>query len=191
MSEEPAQVEPPQAGARAPRVACVALVVARARNGVIGRNGALPWRLKDDLKFFKRMTLSKPVLMGRKTWESLPRALPGRANLVLTRNPDFHAEGAETFLDFDSMLARAQALAAESGAEEVMVIGGERLFDLALPRAHRLYLTEVEAEVDGDVWFPHLDEAGWREISSFRHEADTDNEHAFRVRVLERIAPAG
>jgi dihydrofolate reductase len=164
----------------------LALIVARARNGVIGRAGGLPWRLKADMKAFRRATLGKPVLMGRKTWDSLPAPLAGRENLVLSRDPAFRAEGAEAFSDFSAMLARARALAAQSGAEEVMVIGGEALYRLALPRADRLYLTEVDADVPGDARFPQFAEREWVEIERNPHQADTDNDHAFVVRVLDR-----
>lgn len=185
MSASPRDVEP-RAKPRAGAIPRVALIVARARNGVIGRDGGLPWRLKADLKAFKRTTMGKPVLMGRKTWDSLPFALPGRPNLVLTRDRAFCAEGAEVFLDFPAMLARAHAIAAESGAAEIMIIGGEALFELALPIADRLYLTEVEAEVSGDVRFPQIQQTDWVETDRLRHQADSDNEHAFVVRVLDR-----
>lgn len=164
------------------------LVVARARNGVIGRDGDLPWRLKADLALFKRVTMGKPMLMGRKTWDSLPGLLPGRPHLVLTRDRDFSPPGAEVFHDFDAMLARARDLAAKSGADEIAVIGGQALFALALPLADRLYLTEVEADVAGDARFPQFDEAEWAETARTRHEADTDNQHAFVARVLDRAA---
>lgn len=167
----------------------LALIVARARNGVIGRDGALPWRLKADLQFFKRVSMGKPMLMGRKTWESLPGLLPGRPHLVLSRDPSFVAEGAETFADFEDMLARARVLAEESGADEIAVIGGESLYRLALTVADRLYLTEVDVEVEGDARFPQVEEAGWVEVERFSHEADTDNDHAFVVRVLDRAKP--
>ena len=178
----------PEAGARGgpPRLV---IVLARARNGVIGREGALPWRLKADLQHFKRVTKAKPLLMGRKTWESLPGLLPGRPHLVLTRDRGFRAEGAEIFHDLETMLARARVLAAENGVDEIAVIGGEAIVALTLPIADRLYLTEVEAEVEGDAYCPHIDEGDWREAERFRHEADTDNDHAFIVRVLDRAEP--
>lgn len=175
----------------------LALIVARARNGVIGRNGDLPWRLKADLAHFKRVTLGKPVLMGRKTWESLPFALPGRANLVLTRDPEYVAqkergaqkEGgvARVFTDFDAMLAEARAIAVADGVAEVCVIGGEALYRLALARADRLYLTEVDVEVEGDARFPQLDDGDWGQSAQTRHEADITNDHAFTIRTLERV----
>src|SRR5271163_4973465 len=149
---------------------------ARGRNGVIGRDGALPWRLKSDLALFKALTLGKPVIMGRKTWESLPkRPLPGRMNIVITRDGSYAeqaiARGALICERFDEAVQIAREQAEEDGADEVCVIGGAALFELALPRARRLYLTEVEAEVEGDVTFPPFDEAAWREVRREAHAA--------------------
>jgi dihydrofolate reductase len=161
--------------------------VARARNGVIGREGGLPWRLSDDLKRFKAITMGKPVIMGRKTWESLPRRpLPGRLNVVLTRDGSLKAKGAVTCETFSEAVQIAREQAAEDGAEEVCVIGGAALFALALPKARRMYLTEVEAEVEGDVLFPAFDEGQWVEVSREVHPADENNEYAATHRVLER-----
>jgi dihydrofolate reductase len=165
--------------------------LARARNGVIGRDGTLPWRLKSDLAIFKQVTLGKPVIMGRKTWESLPkRPLPGRINIVLTRDGSYVdepiARGALICERFDEALQIAREQAEEDGAEEVCVIGGAALFALALPKARRVYLTEVDAEVEGDVVFPPLDEAAWTEVRREAHPAGEDDDHAFVFRVLER-----
>jgi dihydrofolate reductase len=165
--------------------------VARGRNGVIGRGGALPWRLKSDLAIFKEVTLGKPVIMGRKTWESLPkRPLPGRMNIVLTRDGSYLEEpiskGALVCERFDEALQIAREQAEEDGAEEVCVIGGAALFALALPKARRMYLTEVNAEPEGDVTFPAFDEAAWTEVRREAHPAGPDDDHAFVFRVLER-----
>jgi dihydrofolate reductase len=161
--------------------------VARAQNGVIGREGGLPWRLSDDLKRFKAITVGKPVIMGRKTWDSLPlKPLPGRLNIVLTRDGSFAAKGALACESFYEAVQIAREQADEDGAEEICVIGGAALFELALPKARRMYLTEVEAEVDGDVFFPAFDEAGWTETSRERLPADEKNEYAATYRVLER-----
>ena len=165
--------------------------VARARNGVIGRGGALPWRIKSDLALFKQLTMSKPVIMGRKTWESLPlRPLPGRTNIVVTRDGSYEEEGkargALVCERFDEAVQIAREQAQEDGAEEVCVIGGAALFALALPKARRIYLTEVEAEVEGDVLFPPFDETAWREVSREAHPAGPQDDHAFVFRVLER-----
>lgn len=161
--------------------------VARARNGVIGRDGALPWRLAADMRRFRALTLGKPVIMGRKTWESLPRRpLPGRLNIVLSRQAAFEPEGAVACEDFAEALEIAREQAAEDGAAEVCVIGGAALFALALLRARRIYLTEVEGEPEGDVLMPPLDETGWREVSREAHPAGPDDEYPTVFRVLER-----
>jgi dihydrofolate reductase len=165
----------------------VALVVARARNGVIGRDGTLPWRLKSDMAWFKANTLGKPVIMGRKTWDSLPRKpLPGRTNIVLTRDASFEAQGAVVCENFSEAVQIAREQAADDGVDEVCVIGGSALFDLVLPKAKRLYLTEVEADVEGDVRFPAFDESAWTEVSREAHPAGEHDEYPFVFRVLER-----
>ncbi len=162
--------------------------VARARNGVIGRDGGLPWRLKSDLKLFKATTLGKPVIMGRKTWDSLPRKpLPGRMNIVLTRDGSLEPEGAIVCERFEEAVSIGREQAAEDGAAEVCVIGGATLFALALPKAKRMYLTEVDADVAGDVFFPAFDEAQWREVRREAHPAGEGNDHPFVFRILERI----
>ena len=162
--------------------------VARARNGEIGRDGDLPWRLKSDLKLFKETTLGKPIIMGRKTWDSLPRKpLPGRMNVVLTRDGSFEPHGAIVCERFEEAVSIAREQAEDDGAPEVCVIGGAALFALALPKARRMYLTEVEADVPGDVCFPPFDEAGWREVSREAHPAGEGDDHPFVFRVLERV----
>jgi dihydrofolate reductase len=163
------------------------LVAARARNGVIGREGGLPWRLKSDLALFKANTLGRPVIMGRKTWASLPRRpLPGRTNIVLSRDGGFEPDGALVCERWDEAVGIAREQAAEDGVGEVAVIGGSALFELAMPKARRLYLTEVDAEVEGDVRFPDFDEAAWNEVRREEHPAGPDDDHAFVLRVLER-----
>jgi dihydrofolate reductase len=143
-------------------VSRISLVVAVAENGVIGHRGALPWRIPEDLKRFKALTMGKPVIMGRKTWDSLPRKpLPGRTNIVITRNPDFHDEGARVAHGF----AEAIALGEASGADEIAVIGGEAIFAAALPLAQIIHLTEVAATPEGDAFMPAIDKAQWREIA--------------------------
>lgn len=166
----------------------LALIAARASNGVIGRDGELPWRLASDMAYFKQTTMGKPCLMGRKTWDSLPpkfRPLSGRPCLVLTRDEGYEAEGAETFHDFDAMALRGRMLAEETGAGEAMVIGGEALYRLALPRADRIYLTEVAAEIEGDAVFPELGE-DWVEVARERSAAGPRDDYAFILRTLDR-----
>ena len=161
--------------------------VARARNGVIGRDGALPWRLKSDMALFRELTMGKPVIMGRKTWDSLPRKpLPGRANIVLSRDGSFEPKGALVCEDFMSAVEIAREQAEDEGASEVCVIGGASLFALALPKARRIYLTEVEGEPPGDVVMPPFDESGWTEVRREAHPAGPDDEFPFVFRVLER-----
>jgi dihydrofolate reductase len=165
----------------------LSIVAARARNGVIGRGGALPWRLKSDMALFKATTLSKPIIMGRRTWDSLPKKpLPGRANFVLSRDGSFETKGAVVCERFEEALAMAREQAEEDGATEVCVIGGTALFALALPKARRLYLTEVEAEVEGDAMFPPFDEAKWREVRREPYPAGEGDDFPFAFRVLER-----
>jgi dihydrofolate reductase len=142
----------------------IAFVVAIARNGAIGIEGGLPWRLPGDLAFFKRMTMGKPILMGRKTWESLPRKpLPGRPNLIVTRDADYKADGAEVFSHIDDALARGRNLAREMRVDEISVIGGAEIYRQTLPVATRLYITEVDAEPEADTFFPDFDRSQWQE----------------------------
>ena len=165
----------------------LAIVVARARNGVIGRDGDLPWRLRSDLQRFKAVTLGKPCIMGRRTWESLPlKPLPGRLNLVLSRDESFLAKGALVCTTLDEAVEIGRETAEEDGVDEICVIGGTVLFDMALPRAKRLYLTEVDAAPEGDAVVPAFDEAAWTEVSSEAFPAGEKDDHAFVFRVLER-----
>ena len=151
----------------------LALIVAVAENGVIGKNNALPWRLPEDLRHFKRVTLGKPVIMGRKTFESIGKPLPGRTNIVITRNAAYQAAGVSVVLSLAAALALAQAVAAQDGAEEVMVIGGAEIYRAALPQADQLYLTEVQASVAGDAVLPDMNWDQWLEVSRERHTAST------------------
>ncbi|MDG2529654.1 dihydrofolate reductase [Caulobacter endophyticus] len=161
--------------------------VARSLNGVIGRDNDLPWRLKSDLQMFKAATLGKPVIMGRKTWDSLPRKpLPGRLNIVLTRDHKFEAEGAVVCDTWSEAVQIGKEQAAEDGVEEICVIGGAALFELAMPRAKRIYVTEVQAEVQGDVHFPAFDENAWTEVRREEHPAGEGDDFPFVFRVLER-----
>jgi dihydrofolate reductase len=157
----------------------ITLVVARASNGVIGRDGTLPWRIPADLKHFKRLTMGTVMVMGRKTYESLPGLLPGRRHVVLTRDRGWSAEGAEVVHSID------EALALASG-EPVSVIGGAEIFELFMPVAGRLELTEVLADVAGDTFLPDPRTAGdWTEIARENHEAEGDTP-AFSFVTLER-----
>ena len=161
--------------------------IARDRNGVIGKDGALPWRLKTDLANFRAVTMGKPVIMGRKTWDSLPKKpLVGRTNIVLSRDGSFDPKGAVVCEDFYEAFAIAKEQAEDDGAEEVCVIGGASLFEIALQRAKRLYLTEVDAEVEGDVVLSPIDESRWTEVRRQAYPASEGDEYPFVIRVLER-----
>ena len=172
-------------------LAQIALVVARGSNGVIGRDGNLPWRIRSDLQRFKAVTIGKPCIMGRKTWESLPlRPLPGRLNLVLTKDESYHesekAKGCVVVTSLDEALSMAREQAADDNVNEICVIGGAAIFEAALPRAKRLYITEVDAAPDGDVMFPAFNEADWTETLNEAHPAGEKDDHAFTFRTLER-----
>jgi dihydrofolate reductase len=158
----------------------ISLVVAMARNRVIGHQNALPWRLSEDLKRFKAMTLGKPILMGRRTFESIGKPLPGRRNLVLTRDAGWRADGVE------AVRSVGEALTLIQGSPELAVIGGADIYRLTLPYAHRIYLTQVEADVAGDTLFPELDATQWRETRAGAHPADERNQYPTTFLVLDR-----
>ena len=161
--------------------------IARDRNGVIGRDGGLPWRLKSDLALFRAETMGKPVIMGRKTWESLPkRPLVGRTNIVLSRDGSFEPKGCVVCEDFGEAVAIGREQAEDDGQTEVCVIGGASLFALALPRARRIYLTEVDADVGGDVMLAPFDESRWVTVREYAYPAGEGDEHPFTHKVLER-----
>lgn len=159
------------------------LVVAVARNGVIGRDNQLPWRLPDDLKYFKQVTMGHPVIMGRRTYQSIGKPLPGRKNIVVTRDRDFQAPGCIVAHSLD------EAWQAANGAEEACVIGGTSLFEETLPGADLIHLTEVQADVEGDTYFPPFDRGQWAETEVARHPADERHAYPFRIVRLERRTP--
>jgi len=150
------------------------------RNRLIGNNNQLPWHLPADFAHFKSVTMGKPVIMGRKTFESIGKPLPGRTNIVLSRSPDARFEGVECVSSFE------QALALVPDADEVMVIGGSTIYEMLLPRADRLYLSYVEAEFDGDAWFPEIDNNQWLELESVLRKADDKNIYDCRFVTLEK-----
>ena len=160
----------------------IALIAAMAENRVIGHANQLPWRLPADLKHFKQLTLNKPVIMGRNTFESIGRPLPERSNIVVTRDRDYRAEGCRVVHSIE------QAVRAAAGHEEAMVIGGAELYRQMLERAERLYLTLVKAEVEGDALFPELESGQWRETAREAHRADDRNEYDYDFVTLERVA---
>lgn len=164
----------------------VSIIVAVSENGVIGRGGAIPWRISEDQRFFKSASLGKPVIMGRKTFESLGKPLPGRANIVVTRDAEYAVPGVEVAEDFDTALVLAKQIAEADGAEEIMVAGGTRIYAEALPVASRVYLTEVHGEVAGDTYFPPWDKDQWHEVSRREGVADPKASHTCSFVVLER-----
>lgn len=161
------------------------MIAALADNRVIGLANKMPWHLPADLKHFKAMTLGKPIIMGRKTWDSLGRPLPGRLNLVVSRQPDLQLEGAETFTRLDAARTRAEQWAREQGVGELMLIGGAQLYAQALSQAQRLYLTRIEADPEGDAFFPAFDEAQWQRVDSQAHPAEGEAP-AYRFEIWQR-----
>lgn len=162
----------------------LSLVVAVGEHNEIGKDGRMPWHLPVDLKRFKALTLGKPVIMGRKTFEAIGKPLPERRNIVVTRNPAWHAPGCETAASLTDALVLA------AGAREIMLIGGGELYREALPRAQRIYLTRVYARFEADTFFPALDQAEWRETARAEHVADARNPFACSFITLERRVPA-
>jgi dihydrofolate reductase len=164
----------------------IALVLARAENGAIGVGGDLPWRLSTDLKQFRKVTLGKPVIMGRRTFMSLPCALDGRVNIVLTRNAAFVVPDAVMAYNLEEAMDVARKEAAKAGVDEIMVIGGDDVFRAVMPMARRIYLTEVHASPNADTWFKDFNLKDWRELSRERHEPGPKDEYPFSFVVLER-----
>lgn len=165
----------------------IAIVAAVARNGVIGRDGEMPWRLSTDLQRFKRLTMGKPVIMGRKTFQSIGKPLAGRFNIVVTGSPGFAADGVTIARDLDAAFDLAKNEAARSGAADVAVVGGGEVYAAAIGRADRLYITHVEASPDGDAHFPPIDPAIWRSASSERFAAGERDSEATTFAVYDRI----
>ena len=158
----------------------LALIVAIAHNRVIGKGDRLPWRLPNDLQYFKRVTMGKPVIMGRKTYESIGRPLPGRRNIVVSRDLGLVIDGCDVV---NCLQAAFESVRYE---EDAFVIGGETLYEQALPFVEKIYLTKVDAEIDGDAFFPEIDWSEWQEISREEHSADERHEFAYTFLVLSR-----
>lgn len=164
----------------------VSLIAALSENRVIGKNNDLPWRLPDDMKYFMETTSGHYVIMGRKNYQSLPekfRPLPNRTNIVITRSPGFSAPGCQVV----HTLTHALEIAHKANQTEVFIIGGAEIYTLSLPHAHRLYLTEIKAEVAGDTYFPNVKLTEWKELSRRRHSVDTKHPFAFDFVVYEKI----
>jgi dihydrofolate reductase len=165
----------------------VCLIWAMTKNRVIGRNNQLPWHLPDEMRHFMRTTLGKPVIMGRKQFQSMGKPLPNRANVVLSRNPDFAPDGVAVVSTLDDALAYAEAVNRDPTNDEIMVIGGAEIYAQALPRADRLYCTVIDAELDGDTFFPEFDLSRWHEVRRTDHPADARHAYGYSVQVLERV----
>ena len=159
-----------------------------ASNRVIGRNNSLPWHLPEDLKYFKATTLGHCIIMGRKTWESIGRPLPGRTSIVVTTNNDYHAEGARVVNSLEAAVKLAESIAVIDGTDEAFVIGGAGLYAAAIPHAQRFHLTRVHAEVEGDTKLKEFDESQWQEVRRIEHSCDADNPYDYSICLLERKA---
>jgi len=157
-----------------------------AQNRVIGINNQLPWYLPEDLKYFKRVTMGKPIIMGRKTHESIGKPLPGRTNIVVTRQPDLQFEGCKTVPSLDEALSLSEQISLIDGSDEVVIIGGAELYTQALPSVDRLYLTDVHAEVEGDAFFPVIDSDEWQEMGREDYQSEGANPYDYSFRILER-----
>ncbi|UZE95535.1 dihydrofolate reductase [Alkalimarinus alittae] len=162
------------------------IIVAMAENRVIGRNNKLPWYLPNDLKYFKSVTMGKPIIMGRKTFESIGKPLPGRLNLVITRNTAWQHDGVTVVHTFEEAFAKAEATALINGVDEVMIIGGDQIYQSSLDLVDRIYLTKVHAEVEGDAWFTEVDWPQWEETAREDFKAEGSNPYDYSFIVYER-----
>ncbi|WP_035515577.1 dihydrofolate reductase [Pseudohaliea rubra] len=167
-------------------MARLAMIVAAAENDVIGRHNALPWALPEDLRYFRRVTMGKPVIMGRRTFESIGRPLPGRCNIVVTANTAFVADGVRVVHSLDEALMLAGAVAASDAVDEVMLIGGAQLYALGLPQVERIYLTRVHGDIPGDAFLPPVDWSAFHEVAREHHGASGDNPWAYSFVVYDR-----
>ena len=164
----------------------LAIIVAQAENRVIGINNKLPWHLPEDLRYFKQVTMSKPIIMGRKTYESIGRPLPGRTNIVISRQEGYAPEGVKVVPSLEAAIELAESICVIDGAEEAMVIGGAQIYAEALDKAQRLYLTEVDADINGDAWFPDFDRSAWQEVGREDFAAEGPNPYNYSFVVLDK-----
>jgi len=164
----------------------LALIAAMAQNRVVGIDNKLPWHLPEDLKYFKRITTGKAVIMGRKTYESIGRPLPNRTNIVITRSADFTASGIEVVNSLDAAIELAENVSLINAVDEIMVIGGAQIYEAALPQADRLYLTHVHANVEGDAYFPEVDMTGWKELGREDYESSETNPYNYSFVVYDK-----
>ncbi|MES2625117.1 MAG: dihydrofolate reductase [Pseudomonadota bacterium] len=165
----------------------MSLIVAMTQNRVIGQHNAIPWHLPNDLKFFKRITMGKPIIMGRNTYESIGKPLPGRENIVITRNPDYHVDGVHIVASVQEAIELCGQLTAPDHEAEIMVIGGQQIFEQTLPLADRIYLTELHTTMPGDVFFPRVPNDQFQEIGRENFPATPENPFTYSFLILERV----
>ena len=166
----------------------LSMIVATADNNIIGKDNDMPWHLPADLAYFKKVTLGKPIIMGRKTFESIGRPLPGRRNIVISRDESYQAEGIDSVTSVEQALSLVDGSDGSEGAEEIMVIGGGAIYAHCLPKADRLYITHIKAAIDGDTQFPNYDDGSWKKTASDVRDSDEKNVHQLDFCVYEKIA---
>lgn len=166
----------------------LSLIVAMSTNRTIGINNSLPWHLPNDLKYFKQATMGKPIVMGRKTFESIGKPLPGRRNIVISRDPSYLAEGVDVVTSLEDAISLGENICLVNGQEEVMVIGGAQIYELALEKADRLYITHVDANVEGDAFFPEVDWPSYSLIGEEAFAAQEPNPYDYRFSVYQRVS---
>lgn len=166
----------------------LSLIVAMSTNRTIGINNSLPWHLPNDLKYFKQATMGKPIVMGRKTFESIGKPLPGRRNIVISRDPSYQAEGIDVVTSLEDAISLGEDICLVNGQEEVMVIGGAQIYELALEKADRLYITHVDANVEGDAFFPEVDWSSYSLIGEEAFAAQEPNPYDYRFSVYQRVS---
>ncbi len=166
----------------------LSLIVAMSTNRTIGINNSLPWHLPNDLKYFKQATMGKPIVMGRKTFESIGKPLPGRRNIVITRDANYQADGIDVVSSLEQAISLGEDICLVDGQEEVMVIGGAQIYELALPKADRLYITHVDAEVNGDAFFPEVDWPSFTVMAEESFVAEGPNPYDYRFSVYQRTS---
>lgn len=165
----------------------LAIIVAQDKNRAIGINNKLPWHLPEDLRYFKRVTMGKPIIMGRNTFESIGRPLPGRVNIVVSRQEDYAPEGVKVVGSLEAAAELAESICLIDGVDEAMIIGGSQIYAQAINNADRLYLTEVDAEINGDAWFPEFDRSAWSELGREDFLAEGPNPYNYSFIVLDKI----
>jgi len=165
----------------------LSMIVATADDNVIGKDNDMPWHLPADLAYFKKVTLGKPIIMGRKTYESIGRALPGRRNIVISRDENYQADGIDTVTSVEQAIALVDGSDGSEGVEEIMVIGGGAIYKHCLPAAQRLYITHIKAKIDGDTQFPNYDDGSWNKVASEVRASDEKNAYVLDFSVYEKV----